>query len=156
MSAYPLLILLVLFIVVMTVGLYGLSMVASKIVTRAVQDRLHALQQITEGKVPDVWLKPFRRRAATLRKKAAGDAQFKRLGQRIQKLCLRNLDEMTRYVTSVNMTDSETTHREVIALLKAYQRAWTTKDWRAWIADVEALDTARATKTARNDVSSAD
>ncbi len=145
MSGFPFLVILIVFIAVITGGMFGFSKLASKMVTRAIQNRLHALQAIVEGKIPDVWLKPFQRRSTTLRRNAASEAQFVRLGGRIQKHCLRNLDEMTRYITNVNMTDSETTHKEIVSLLKSYQQTWPAKDWRDWIAHVEALDTPRET-----------
>jgi hypothetical protein len=145
MPAGPFIGILVMFIVIMTGSMYGLSVIASKVVTRAIQERLRALQQLTEGRVPADWLKPFRRRAAALRQKATGDAQLARLARRIQKHCMRLLDEMTRYTANVNMADSEITQKEMIAYLKAQQAAWPTKDWREWIAHVEALDTPSAT-----------
>jgi len=146
MSTPQFLILLIVFVAVMTGGMYGFTKLASKMVTRAIQDRLHALQEVVEGRIPDVWLKPFQRRDATLRRNTASEARFARLGQRIQKHCLRNLDEMTRYVTNINMVDSETTKQEIVDLLKAYQQAWLAKDWREWIAAVEILDAPRATE----------
>lgn len=140
MSAGPLIAILAIFIAIMTGSMWGLTVLASKMVTRAIQDRLRALQQITEGRVPADWLKPFQKRVAALHRRSAGEAQFARLGGRIQRHCLKLLDEMTRYLTKVNFTDSEMTQREIIGLLKAYQQAWPTKDWRAWIADVETSD----------------
>jgi hypothetical protein len=144
------------FIAIMTGGMYGFSKLASKMVTHAIQGRLHALQEIVEGKVPDVWLKPFQRRVATLRRNAASEAQFARHGERIQKRCLSNLDEMTRYITNVNIADTEATHKEIIGLLKAYQQTWPTKNWRDWIAHVEALDMPRESEEDQTDLSSAD
>ncbi len=156
MQTSQFLILLIVFIAVMTGGMYGFTKLASKMVTRAIQDRLHALQEVVEGRIPDVWLKPFQRRVVALRRNAASDAQFARLGGRIQKHCLRNLDEMTRYVTNVNMVDSEVTKQEIVGLLETYQQTWPTKDWRAWIADVEELDTPRAIEEDQTDSLSAD
>lgn len=141
MSESPFLIILIVFVVVLTVGMYGFTKLASKMVTRAIQDRLHALQKVVEGKIPDVWLKPFRRRVAALRRSAASEARFARLGERIRQHCLRNLDEMTRYVTNTNLADSETTHKEILANLKMLQQTWPDKHWRDWIAAVETLDT---------------
>ncbi|HQE93109.1 MAG TPA: hypothetical protein PLQ66_10050 [Anaerolineae bacterium] len=135
---------LVVFIIVMTGSMYGLSVLASKMVTRSIQERLKALQQITAGQVPANWLKPFQKRVAALRRRPAGDVQFARLGKRIQQHCLRLLDEMTRYTTNIHMADSETTQKEMVAYLKAQQAAWPAKDWRDWIAYVEALDTSSA------------
>jgi len=152
----PFLMLLLIFIVVMTGSMYAFTKLASKLVTRAIRDRLHALQEIVEGRIPDVWLKPFQRRVAALRRKAASDAQFARLGARVQKHCLRNLDEMTRYVTNINMADSEVTKQEIVGLLKTFQQTWPTKDWRAWLADVEALDMPHATEEDRANFPSAD
>ena len=149
-------ILLIVFIAVMTGGMYGFSKLASNMVTRAIQGRLHALEEIVEGQIPTDWLAPFERRVAALRRNAAGDAQFARLGGRIRKRCLRNIDEMTRYITNVNMADTEATHKEIIANLKAQQQAWVAKDWREWIAHVEALDTPRATAEEQPELSSAD
>lgn len=139
------LIALIAFVVVLSGGMYGFSVLASKMLTRAIQDRLHALQEIVEGRIPDVWLKPFRRRTAALRRNAAGEARFARLGKRIQKRCLHHLEEMTQYTSKINFTDSELTQKEIVALLKTYQRTWPAKDWREWIAAVEALDTSSAT-----------
>jgi hypothetical protein len=156
MSTFPFLILLVVFVVVITGGMYAFSKLASKMVTHALQERLHALQEIVEGKVPSVWLKPFQRRVAVLRRKAADEAQFARLGERIQKRCLSNLDEMTRYITNVNIADTEATQKGIIAYLKAQQKAWPAKDWREWIAHVEELDTPRATEEDQTDFPSAD
>ncbi len=150
MSAGPLIAILIMFIAIMTGSMYGLTVLASKMVTRAIQDRLRALQQITEGRVPAAWLKPFQKRVAALRGRSAGDAQFAQLGGRIQRHCLNLLDEMTRYITKINFTDSEVTRGEIVGLLKAYQKAWPAKDWHAWIADVEGLDTPSA--TSENDV----
>ncbi len=150
------LIILLVFVAVMTGGMYGFTKLASKMVTRAIQDRLHALQALVEGRIPDVWLKPFRRRVATLRRNTASEAQFARLGARIQKHCLRNLDEMTRYVTNINMVDSEVTKQEIVGFLKTYQQTWPAKDWREWIAGVEALDTPRATGEDQTGLSPAD
>ncbi len=133
-------IILIVFVVVMVGGMYGFSTLASKMVTRAIQDRLRALQQITEGQVPADWLKPFRKRVAALRRRAASDAQFARLGDRIEQRCLSRLDEMTRFTAKVNYADSEATQKDLIGLLKAYQQAWPAKNWRDWIAHVEALD----------------
>ncbi|MBN2390977.1 MAG: hypothetical protein JXR84_09645 [Anaerolineae bacterium] len=144
------------FIAVMTVGMYGFSKLASKMVTRAIHERLQALEAIVKGEIPDAWLKPFQRRAAALHRNAASEAQSSRLGARIQKRCLRNLDEMTRYVTNVNIADTETTHKTIIADLKAQQQTWLAKEWREWIAHVEALDTLRATEEEQNDFSSVD
>jgi hypothetical protein len=156
MSTSSFLILLIVFVAVMTGGMYGFTKLASKMVTRAIQDRLHALQEIVEGRIPDVWLKPFQRRVTALRRNAASEAQFARLGARIQKHCLRNLDEMTRYITNIKIADTEATHREILADLKAYQQTWPTKDWPEWIAHVEALDTPRAVEEDQTDFSSAD
>jgi len=150
------LIALIAFVAVLTGGMYGFSVLASKLLTHAIQDRLHALQDIVEGRIPDVWLKPFRRRAEVLRRNAASEAQFIRLAKRIQKRCLHHLDEMTRYTTSVNFTDSELTQKEIVALLQRYQKIWATKDWRAWIAAVEALDTLRPAEEDQTNLSSAD
>jgi len=136
--------------------MYGFSKLASKMVTNAIHGRLHALQEIVEGKVPADWLKPFQRRVAALRRNAASEGQFTRLGKRIQKRCLRNLDEMTRYITNINITDTEATHREIIAYLKAQQQTWPAKDWREWIAHVEALAMPQATEEEQTDLSSAD
>ncbi len=146
MQTSQFLVLLIVFVAVMTGGMYGFTKLASKMVTRAIQDRLHALQEIVEGRIPDVWLRPFQRRVAALRRNAASEAQCARLGGRIQKHCLRHLDEMTRCVTSIKIADTEATHREILADLKAYQQTWPAKDWREWIAAVEALDTPRATE----------
>jgi len=140
------LIVLIVFVVVLTGGMYGFSVLASKLLTCAIQDRLHALQEIVEGRVPDVWLKPFRRRTAALRRKGASEAQFTRLAKRIQKRCLRHLEEMTQYTSKINFTDSELTQKEIVGLLQTYRQTWTTKDWREWIAAVEALDTPRESK----------
>jgi hypothetical protein len=144
------------FIAVMTGGLYGFSKLASNMVTRAIHERLHALEEIVEGEVPDAWLKRFQRRAAALRGNDASEAQFARLGKRVQKRCLRNIDEMIRYVTNINLADSETTQKQIVAELKAQQQAWLAKDWREWVAHVEALDTPRATEEEKTDSSSAD
>ncbi|MGC9396557.1 MAG: hypothetical protein ACP5J4_17065 [Anaerolineae bacterium] len=149
-------ILFIAFIALITGGMYGFSKLASNIVTRAIQQRLHALQEIVEGRIPDTWLKPFQKRVAALRRNAASEAQFEQFGKRIQKRCLRNLDEMTRYITNVNLADTETTHKAIIADLKAKQQAWPTKDWREWIAHVEALDMPSATEEEQTDLSSAD
>lgn len=146
MQTSQFLVLLIVFVAVMTGGMYGFTKLASKMVTRAIQDRLHALQEVVEGRIPDIWLRPFQRRVATLRNNTAREAQFARLGGRIQKHCLRHLDEMTRYVTNINMVDSETTKQEIVDLLKRYQQTWPAKDWREWIAVVETLDTPRATE----------
>ncbi len=145
MSGGPLLILLVVFIVVMTGSMYVLSVIATNMVTRALRERLWTLQQITEGKVPANWLKPFRKRVAMLRRRVAGDAQFARLGEYIGKRCLSRLDEMTRFTANVNYADSVATQKDLVELLKTYQQAWGAKDWRDWIAAVEALDTPSAT-----------
>jgi len=152
----PFLILLLIFIVVMTGSIYAFTKLASKMVTRAIQDRLHALQEVVEGRIPDVWLRPFQRRVATLRNNTASEAQFARLGGRIQKHCLRHLDEMTRYVTNINMVDSEVTKQEIVGLLKTYRQTWPNKDWREWIADVEEPNTPRATEEDQTDSLSAD
>ena len=141
MSTGSFIVLFIAFIAVMTGGMYGFSRLASTIVTRAIQNRIHALEAIVEGRVPDVWLKPFQKRVAALRRNAASEAQFEQLGRRIQKRCLRNLDEMTRYVTNVNIADSEATHKRIIADLTVQRQAWPVKDWREWIAHVEALAT---------------
>lgn len=156
MQSSQFLILLIVFVAVMTGGMYGFSKLASKMVTRAIQDRLHALQEVVEGRIPDVWLKPFQRRVVTLRRNAASEAQFVRLGKRIQKHCLRNLDEMTRYIANVNIADTEATHRGILADLKSCQQTWPAKDWREWIAAVEALDTPHTTGENQSDSSSAD
>ena len=156
MSPSQFLILLIVFVAVMTGGMYGFSKLASKMVTRAIQERLHALQEVVEGRIPDVWLKPFQGRIATLRRNAASEAQLARLGKRIQKQCLRNLDEMTRYITNVNIADSEATHRGILADLKSRRQTWPAKDWREWIAAVEALDAPRATEEEQADFSSAE
>lgn len=147
----PFLILLLIFIVVMTGSMYAFTKLASKMVTHAIQDRLHALQAVVEGRIPDVWLKPFQRRVATLRRNAASEAQFARLAKRIQQRCLRNLDEMMRYITNINMVDSEMTKQEIVGLLKRYQQTWPAKDWREWIAAVETLDVPRETEEAEDD-----
>ncbi len=148
-------ILLIVFVAVMTGGMYGFSKLASKMVTRAIQDRLHALQEVVEGRIPDVWLRPFQRRVATLRDNTASEARLARLGKRIQKYCLRHLDEMTRYVTNINMVDSEVTQQEIVGLLKTYQQTWPGKDWREWIAAVERLDIPDTTEVAQTDFPSA-
>jgi hypothetical protein len=149
-------ILLIVFVAVITGGMYGFTKLASKMVTRAIQDRLHALQEIVEGRIPDVWLKPFQRRVAALRRNAASEAQFARLGKRIQKYCLRNLDEMTRYITNIKIADTEATHKEILADLKAQQQAWPAKDWREWIAHVEELDTPHTIEEDQTDAPSTD
>jgi hypothetical protein len=150
------LVLLVVFVVVVAGGMFIFSKLASKMVTHAIQDRLHALQEIVEGRIPDVWLRPFQRRVTALRSKAASEAQFARLGRRIQKYCLRNLDEMTRYITNIKIADTEATHRTILADLKAQQQAWPAKDWREWIAHVEELDTPHPIEEDQTDFSSAD
>ncbi len=150
------LIILLVFVAVMTGGIYGFTKLASKMVTRAIQDRLHALQEIVEGRIPDAWLKPFQRRVVALRHSAASEVQFARLGARIQKRCLRNLDEMTRYTSNINFTDSEVTKQEIVALLRAYRQTWPNKDWREWVAHVEALATPRTTEEEQIEFSSAD
>lgn len=156
MSTGSFFILFLALIAVMTGGMYGFSKLASKIVTRAIQERLHTLQEIVEGRIPAVWLSPFQRRVAALHRNAASEAQFARLGGRIQQRCLRNLDEMTRYITNVNMADTEATHKAIIADLKAQQQAWSAKNWREWIAAVDTLDMSRATEEEQTDLSSAD
>jgi hypothetical protein len=149
------LVVLIVFIVVITGGMLAFSRLASKMVTRAIQERLHALQEIVEGGVPHAWLRPFRRRVVALRRHTASTAQRARLGKRIQKHCLRNLEEMLRYVTNVNLADSETTHKQLIADLKAQQQTWLARDEHTWIAHVEALDVSRATEEEQT-LSSAD
>ncbi|HOT91329.1 MAG TPA: hypothetical protein PLJ78_12525 [Anaerolineae bacterium] len=136
-----LLIILIVFVVVMVSGMYGFSVLASKLVTHAIQIRLKAVEQITAGRVPDDWLRPFQRRVATLRQTAAEEARFSRLSKHIQRRCLRNLDEMIRFTTRINYTDSAATQKELIGILNTYQEAWAARDWREWITDVENLDT---------------
>jgi len=63
---------------------------------------------------------------------------------------------MTRYVTNINMVDSEVTKQEIVGLLKTYRQTWPNKDWREWIAAVEALNTPRAIEEDQTDSLSAD
>ena len=145
---YQMLGILVAFIIVLTTSMYVLSVLASKMVTRAVQTRLRALEQITNGQIPDDWLRPFQRRVVKLRQASANEAQFARLGKRIQQQCVRRLDEMTRYTTNINFADGETTRRNIIETLKTQQQTWPTKGWSDWITSVETLDTPKENQEA--------
>ncbi len=135
-----LLIALLAFVAVMVGGMYGFSVLASKMVTHAIQTRLKALEQITNEQIPDDWLRPFRRRVAALRQTAADEGRFSRLSGRIQRHCLRNLDEMIRFTTRVNYTDSAATQKELLGILNTHRETWAAKEWRAWITHVEDLD----------------
>ena len=150
---YLIIIALLAFIVVFTIGMYTISVVTSKFVTRTIQARLRALEQLTNEQVPDDWLRPFQRRVMTLHRASADDARLAQLGQKLQKRCLRRLEEMIRYTTNINLTDSKETQQEIVTILKAQQAVWESRKGREWITHVEALDDSNTlVETQENDL----
>ena len=111
---------------------YGATIITSKYVTRMIEERLEALEQlVNEQRVPDDWLRPSRQKLEATQR--AGEVKLKRLGEQTHRRCMRKLEEMIRYTTEVNFADSEATRKTVASALKAQHELWESRDWRAWI-----------------------
>jgi hypothetical protein len=111
---------------------YGATIITSKYVTRMIEERLEALEQlVNEQRAPEDWLRPSRQKLDAARR--AGESRLARLGEQTHKRCIRKLEEMIRYTTEVNFADSEATRKTVASALKAQHELWESRDWRAWI-----------------------
>lgn len=140
------------FSVLFALTMYWANKLTEKYVVRIMDTRFTSLEQIVNDKrVPDAWLRPFRKKLAKARNAGANDVKLTRLGQQTQQRCLRELEEMIRYATDVNFTDTRETKSVIIAELKAQRELWETMDWQAWIAVLDAPEAPPVTEDAPTD-----
>ena len=134
--------------------MYSANKLTEKYVIRIMDARFTSLEQIVNDKrVPDAWLRPFRKKLAIARNSGADNAKLTRLGQRTQQRCLRQLESLLNYATSVNFTDTRETKDVIIRELKAQREQWEMMDWQAWIA---VLDTPEAPSQPKEDTGATD
>ena len=127
------------FVVLLVLAMYGANKLAEKYVIRIMDARFTSLEQIVNDKrVPDAWLRSFRKKLARARDAGAGDAKLTRLGQQTQQRCLRQIESLLNYTNSVNFTDTRETKDVIIRELKAQREQWEMMDWQAWIGVLDA------------------
>ncbi len=118
-------------IAVFTLLAYFVGRLISGYLQHHIEERLDALDQIVnEGRVPDSWLKPFRRRAARLRKAGASERRIRRLERAARKQCLIRIEELQRYAGGSGVADTEDTRHLIVTSLQEEAERW--RDDEAW------------------------
>lgn len=135
------------FSVLLALTMYWGNRITEKYVVRILDTRFTSLEQIVnDHRVPDVWLRPFRKKLGAARSAGAGDANLTRLGLRAQQRCLRKIEGLLDYATSVNFTDTRETKDIIVKELKAQREQWETMDWQAWVTVLDAPEAPPAPK----------
>ncbi|MGC9468976.1 MAG: hypothetical protein ACP5HS_10330 [Anaerolineae bacterium] len=117
------------FIGVFTFMAYVAGRWLSDYMRRHISGQLDALDQIVnEEQVPDPWLRPFRRRAARLRKSGADEAKLETLKEKARKRSLARMEGLQRYVRETGVTDSEETKRFILKSLEEQETRWRDHD----------------------------
>ena len=78
---------------------------------------------VNEGKLPEAWVQPFRKRIETIRRKGGSESKMERVGHQARQRCLRKLDGMIKFFRERNVTDGEDT-REFLLTSLQQRRAW--------------------------------
>lgn len=84
---------------------------------------------VEEGRVPEEWARPYRRRLDSLQRKGGSPAEAERIGQRAQARFLRQLDDLTRYFERARCFDTEETRRLVLRSLEERRDQWAAAAW---------------------------
>jgi hypothetical protein len=118
-------------IAVFTWLMYWANRWASRYVQKFLEERLDALREITEeGKVPAAWSAPYQARIA--RQQPGGSAaQIAHTQARARRHCLRQLDELIKYVQGVRFEDTQNTQRFLLEKLREQKSRWETATWEA-------------------------
>lgn len=84
---------------------------------------------VNEGKLPEVWVQPYRERIEVIQSKGGSDSKIERVGRQARQRCLRNLDNTIRFFQERNVTDSEKTRQLLLASLKKQREQVAATSW---------------------------
>lgn len=105
---------------------------ASRYMTRWVESRCQAAEVIVDqGRVPEAWALPLRRRIEAMRRRGRSARAVERAGRRAQARLVRELDALTRYLEQGARFDSEDTRRHVLQSLRERRRDWVAGSWQS-------------------------
>jgi len=113
------------FIVVFTLVAYISTRWAGTYVERHIKGRLDAIDSIANDReVPELWLAPYRLRAARLLSAGASESQLSTLSSVARKRCAANIQELIRFVEARGLSDSESTKRFMLTALREEATRW--------------------------------
>lgn len=119
------------FVILFTLMAYFVGRWLSAYIQRHIGERLDALDQIVnEGRVPETWLRRYRRRAARLKAADASTNQIARLEKVARKQCLANIKELQRYIEGTGVADSPQTRQFLLKELQEQAERW--RDDQVW------------------------
>ncbi len=113
------------FIVVFTLVAFISTRWASTYVERHIKGRLDAIDSIANDlQVPESWLAPYRLRAARLASSGASESKLRTLSSVARKRCMVNIQELIRFVEARGLSDSESTKRFMLTVLREEAIRW--------------------------------
>lgn len=115
--------------------MYWANRWAMQYVQKFLEGRLEALREITEEeKVPAAWSAPYQGRIARVQRGGGSAAQIARIQRRARQHCLRQMDELIKYVQGVRFEDTQNTQRLLLEKLREQKGRWETATWDAMMA----------------------
>ncbi len=128
------------FLGVLLVAIVTLSFLgkwASGVIQRHIQERMEALDAIVNsGRVPDNWLKPYRKRAVGLLAQGHDQARLERLGRKAQKHCLRQVDGLIKDLKDGSFTQDPKTREFLLRELQRRRRLWERAEWSSLLVEL--------------------
>ncbi len=112
--------------------MYWANRWATQYVQKFLEERLDALREVTEEeKVPTAWSAPFQARIAREQQRGSSAARITQIQRGAQKHCLRQMDELIKYVQGVRFEDTQNTQRLLLEKLREQKNRWETATWEA-------------------------
>ncbi len=124
------LLMFVILVAVFTLLVYLTNRWAAGYISRILEARIAAIQQIVNDEiVPVSWMEPYQARIAKLEQKGAPAAKIERVKRQAQKRCLKQMEELLAYVENVNYEDGELTKKTLVTSLTEQKVRWATPAW---------------------------
>jgi hypothetical protein len=112
-------------IVFVTLATYLVGRWFSRYVQDMITSRVRAIDQIVnKERVPESWIRRYRRRIAKLRSSGADENRITRVKRRAQKRALTNIEQLRQYVEETGITDTPETKRLVVTELEEQAKRW--------------------------------
>ncbi|HLV36232.1 MAG TPA: hypothetical protein VKY59_13990 [Spirillospora sp.] len=89
----------------------------------------HADALVNDGQIPAEWLEPFRAEVERLRTAGAAESDIRRVADRAQIVCLRNIDTLIGFFENSPFVDNAGTRALLLDELRQQRQHWTAAEW---------------------------
>lgn len=99
---------------------------------RLVESRFRAAESIAnEERVPQEWLRSFRRRLDRIERAGGSEARVARSVERARRRCLRRVDDLMRFFEGSPYVDTPSVRHQLLRALQSQRERWEGEEWLA-------------------------